>query len=294
MAEQHVIIQGLPLLKWRGLDPPPYTRCTFKMTHNQASREYSRINGEGHDFTGTASIPMTFQLWFINGLEGRANLFPELWDKWFDAMADGSPAELIHPLIGPVDARVTDFSADVDSKTTAGVICNVSFIQTVLDPTKERKLLRPSVSIGELAELFAEEVGDLDIFPDGESQLDLLDAVGQLEGAAFSVTNTIDGAINKVQGLCDKGISLLEGANEHIHYASIGMLEQIWMAADDVAKNHGVLLDRTIADAIADADTSFARLAAERNNTVAELMGLNELLMAEPTIPAGSPIKYFP
>lgn len=290
----HIAIRGLPILDWRGLgDAPPYTSASFTITHVQNERAYSRINGSGHDYTGRAAIPMSFQLWFVNGIEGRNDLFPELWEKWFAALDDGSPGELVHPLLGPIDARVLDFSATVEAATTAGVVCTVNFTDTVIDPTKDRRLSRPQFTLSALAAAFAGEVTSTVDFPDGASPLDLLDLLKQLEGAAFAITNSIDGLVNKVKGVADTMIRLLEGANDHIHYATIGILQQIWMAADETAKNHGLLLPREIGSALADVDTTFATLARERDNTVAELMDLNSGLLGSPIIPAGAAIKFF-
>ena len=294
MADPHVAIQGLPLLKWRGLDAPPYTTASFRIRHIQAPREYNRINGSGHDHTGRDAIPMSFQLWFVNGLNNRYDLFPDLWEDWFAALDDGSPGELVHPLLGPIDARVEDFDCSLESKTTAGVICTVNFTDTVLDPTELRVVNLPFFSIGEVAAAFAGEVADTNLnFPDGETPQDLLAVIGQIEGFAFSITNSITGLINKAKGIIERGISLIEQANDHILYGGLQLLQQLWVAVDDIAKNHGVLINQSVGSALSDVDTTLAQLARERDNTVEELMQLNVELLASPVIPAGSTVRFF-
>lgn len=293
MADPHVAIQGLPLLKWRGLDAPPYTQATFRIKHVQAPRPYNRINGVGHDHTGRQAIPMTFQLWFINGLDNRNDLFPELWEQWFAALDDGSPDELLHPLLGPIDARVEEFGADVESSRTGGVICQVSFTDTVVDPTQFRLINLPLFTLGEIGAAYAGEVANTNLnFPDGASPLDLLNVLGQIEGFAFSITNSIDGLINKAKGIITRSIDLIEQAQEHSLYAALDLLQQIWSLLTDIAKRSGSIINQAVANATADVDTTLSQIARERDNTVEELMQLNVELMQSPIVPAGTAFRF--
>ena len=293
MADPHVAIQGLPLLKWRGLEAPPYTMATFRIAHIQARREYARIDGVGHDNTGRDAIPMTFQLWFINGLDNRNDLFPELWEQWFAALDDGSPDELLHPLLGPIDARVENFGADVDSSKTGGVICQVNFTDTVIDPTAFRIINLPLFTLSEIGAAYAGEVADANLnFPDGSSPLDLLNVLGQIEGFAFSITNSIDGLVNKANGIVSRSIDLIEQAQEHSLYAAIDLLQQIWSLLSDIAERSGSLINQAVGSATTDVATTFSQIARERSNTVEELMQLNVELMSAPLIPAGTPFRF--
>ena len=133
MADPIRAIQGLPLPTFRGLEFPPYDDASFSFRHNQVPASYPYIPGASHDSTGMEPIEFLFRLYFIN-FPGTVGIFPVLWNKWWKELQDDSAGDLRHPLAGPMDAKVVGGSVQLSGRSTAGVIVDVTFVQTITDP----------------------------------------------------------------------------------------------------------------------------------------------------------------
>ncbi len=89
VATSASIIYGLPRMRFRGLNAPPYDVAGFNFAHSHGERGYPYVDGEAFEWTGLNSKRLGFTLYFLNTLE--ADLFPKAWNSWSKALANCQP-----------------------------------------------------------------------------------------------------------------------------------------------------------------------------------------------------------
>lgn len=284
------VIQGLPRLKWRGLEAPEYDVASFDFDAGLVDRQYPYIPGTGHDNTGRRGHALTFKLYFLNSITKDA--FPDLWDQWRPFLFDGESGEMVHPLLGPIMARSRRGRVNVEARTTAGIIVDVDFAETIDDPNEPLDEYLTTVSVKAYAEAAQEAMSDADIpFPDGAPVTDFLDAVKQIEGMLVSLTMTVEGFINQVKGTVS---TILTGLNPtHENAPCRSLLTQFWCQLDDLEAAASAESARAVGTATATSTTTLDDLARQHGNTVAEIMTLNSTLLGAPVVGSGTLYRYY-
>ena len=286
------VIQSLPRLRWRGLVAPEYDIASFDFSTGLVPRRYPYISRASHDNVQRDSHSLTFKLYFLNSLTTEA--FPQLWDEWRPFLFDGEAGEMVHPVLGPLQARSGGGRVNVEARTTAGIIVDVSFVETMLDPAEAIDEYTTQASRRALAAAAQAAVSDADIpWPDGAIVTDLLDSIDMLEGALYSLELTAEGYANQILGTIGGLIESTRNLGEHQAYAAADILLQLWSAVKDAADEAAVTAARATGTATATSQTTIDALARKHTNTVAEMMTLNPDLLGSSVIASGTAYRYF-
>jgi prophage DNA circulation protein len=301
------IIAALPELKWRGLRTPPYDLVTFEFENELASRSVAYLDGEIHDDTGRRSFPMTARLYFVNTLGEQTRLFPELWEEW-KANLDGAAGELVHPVLGPLRARVKGAKGEVRSTLRSGVIVDITWIETIEDP-----------AIGDFLGVLEADPATLaaatdaagaafgitytayaPVRPSGATiptvgtapPTSLLQAYNQIKGSIFSAKLTINGALAQLVGTVEAMADAAEGLNDPTAWPLVDTLFQLWTALRDQMTRLARAARATAAVVLAN-DTTLDAFATRVGNTLNEVMGLNLQALRLPSVRRGATLRYY-
>lgn len=297
------IILGLPKMTWRNIVAPPYDMANSSGGWRQSEQAYPFIDVPGHQNVGRKSIPLTFKLYFLNTASGHTekstgqndDLFPKLWEKWRDAFIyDGTPGKLVHPIHGTMDVVPMEWDIELSADRQSGIIMTVNFAETNLDPEADAEVEAIAVNLKDAAraaDAAREEIG-ID-YPNGEREPGLFEFIGQIEGLIFSSRLTIGGYINQALGVVSGVIDLLELSQDTAKWAAVDIHIQLWNGLKDLGERVGVEVPREIGATVIGYDTSIDEVARDLGNTVGEIMSLNEELLGQPQVPAGSTVKYF-
>lgn len=287
------IIYGLPQAEWRGDVFPPYDVAGFGFSHRQAERQYYGVDGSSHRWGGMNTTPMRFKLYFLNTLLDYA--FPDKWQTWQELLFDGKPGKLLHPLRGLLDAVVVSGDVDLKAQTTAGIIAEVTWSDTLLDPTKAQKLAIVDITPEEVAAAAVEAINNAELnFPSGEPVGDLFDILDQLDSLLYSVDVTLQGQINSWQSKLDRFIAIIQGqAPGTKSWAAGDLLIRLWNVMEDRKRQVLQNQSRPTATATATNQTTIDAIARERENTVGEIMTLNPSLLGSSYVPKGTIYTYY-
>ena len=276
---------------WRGIEPPPYDTASINGGYQQSERKYPYLDGAGHDNVGANPIPMNFKLYFLNSL--RPFMFPNHFGTWRDAVIrDGSPGDLVHPLLGKVRAVPVSWQVELAAQKTSGVIMTVSFSTTIEDPEADAAVAELVVDMQQLAAAADEDLEVLDIdYPSGERTDSLLDLMKQIESAAFSARLSIQGMANQAKGIVDGLVESVERLNDHAAWAASFNLKELGNSLEKLANQKPT--PRATATIVLQHDSTLDEVAAQVGNTVGEVVTLNPKLLRAPIIRAGEAVVYF-
>lgn len=293
-ASPATVIQGLPYLEWRGLKVHA-DLADFDFSHAQAPRAYPLISGETHDWMGMDAIPIRARLYFLNTVQKDS--FPAGWELWRDALFDGSSGDLIHPVLGPLRARVMGGSVKVSAMQTAGVVVEVTWKTTNDDLDEGTFFEGAAVSVYSAAEAAQAAASSLGIdYPDGENEgLSLLDAVNAVESALFSAQLSTSGALNKVTGKVEQMIEAAQRLTDPSAWVAIANLQTVWGRLKDIQDkivNRAVGARPTKSETLS-SDTALDAFASLHGNTMTEIVELNPSALAKPVVPKGSTLTYY-
>jgi len=221
-------ITSLPVLEWRGLDTPPYSTADVSGGHRLAERIWPYVDGAGHEHTGRDALVMPVRLYFMNTVERKT--FPDLFATWVDAVVfDPTPDQLTHPLFGKLKARVDRWAVTAEATATAGVVMDVTWVETVLDPEEQFEFEGVTASLHEAAAKADAHMSNLSIdFPTGERTTSLTDMMGQIDGLIFSTRLTVEGAINQALGVVNKLFETVDAVEDFGKWALMDLLGELW------------------------------------------------------------------
>jgi hypothetical protein len=307
------IIAELPRLTWRGLVAPPYDAVTFDYENRLAPREVPWIDGEIHDDLGRKATPMSAKLYFINGLSGGppgVRLFPDYWNQWAVTL-DGSPGDLLHPVLGPLRARVRGAKGTVQATTRAGIIVEITWIETLEDPALPSYLAlldTNPVSLAADADAQAAAFGvsfaSVDdgsgflatppsaIFPAGIRATTLADALSAIEGAIFALQLGALASLGRLMGAVLAMADLLDAGSAAERWQANDALIAFWTALFDMQVRFQRAA-RSTGTRVVGADTTLAAFAETVGNTTVEVMGLNPGALRAPTVRRGTPLVFY-
>lgn len=288
------IIDGLSLLTWRGLQAPPYDNLPFEWTNSLAPRRVPYVDGTMHDNTGRESFPMRARLFFCNGLDGRNDLYPDLWEEWRDALLDASPGDLVHPILGKLRARPLHVGGELKASIRSGVIIDVTFIETLEDPTRPTQLLAGNVSTAAVAAAADQSASAFGIaYPDGSYSTSILGAFKAISGSVFSLELSVNGAINQVLGSVSSMIDSVDMLDDHDTWSARDNLVSAWHAFKELGDKIGVLQSRGTSSVVLQSDTTLDQFATSVGNSLSDVMGLNLAALKAPKIKRGSTLRYY-
>ena len=292
-VQPYSVIYGLPRAEWRGLVAPPYDVAGFSFSHRQTEQQYYGIGGASHRHAGMNTTPMHFKLYFLNTLE--AGLFPARWNDWQVALFDGKAGKLKHPLRGTIDAVVLSGDVQLEARTTAGIIVEVHFSDTILDPTKAQGLATVKSNYKTLASAAKDAIQNPDInLPTQESTMSLLDILDQIDSWIYSTELSAQGQINQWQARIDDWLDIIQGkAPGTSAWVAGDLLIGLWGALEDTKNTIVANQSRPTASGVAPSNTTIDSIARERDNSVQDFMGLNLQLLQKSWVPRGTPYRYY-
>ena len=284
------IIQGLPPLTWRGMTAY-IESAPVEFSHSQAERRYPYIDGAGHDWTGRDPVKIRVRLFFLETIDPGA--FAKKWPKWRRALFDGSSGPLEHPVLGSFLARVEGGSIAFAAQTTAGVIVDVTFTETVDNVDKPNRFREPTpggVTVAKAAQKAADAYGIP--WPSQKLDVSLEDAVKALTTSAWDTQVTFSGYANQIAGDIESMIVQAEALTDPKSYPAYDNLLHIWELSRDAANKAARDL-RATGSRIVQNDTTLAAIAAAVGNTEQEIMQLNLRLLRSPIVPSGESVTYY-
>jgi hypothetical protein len=130
-------------------------------------------------------------------------------------------------------------------------------------------------------------------YPTGESTSSLSELVGQVTGAVASAQMTIEGMENRMIGMLggiyDRAVAL----QDHNAYPLLDTLTTLYASMGVYAKRVAARLPIPVESFSTTADTTLDAFAAEHDNTVNEIMGLNLEALRSPVVKAGTPLRFY-
>jgi hypothetical protein len=298
------ILAGLLPLRWGGLDAPPYDLLTFEFSNDLAARRIPYLDGEVHDNTGQAAIPLTARLYFLNTVEGGpggVRMFPEWWNEW-RARLDGEVRDLEHPVLGPLRARVKGGKGELRASVRSGVIVDVTWVTTVEDPANAGVFLDTQADTLTLATEAGKAAASFGVYyPTAPgvnrakipTETDLVDDLAGAVRAAFGASFTAIGRINGIIGRVAQMIERAEALTDPQAWIAVELLVQLWASLGDVAARLTKAV-RPVVSVITTATTTLDAFATARRNTLSEIMGLNVQALRSPLVPKGTTLFYYP
>jgi len=294
VADENNIIAALPLVEWRSL-VAPCEAAPFSGGHDMSERRFPYKDGAGHDNTGRKPYSGKAVLNFGNGL-GRAPdgslWFPDTWQKWQDAVEDGSIGLFVHPVIGSFDARVLSWDSDGPIATKRdGIRVTVSWVESVKDIAQGTTFITTSVSVAAAAaEAAANSKGVY--YPTGQPDNSLLDAINSIQGQIFSITTALAGKLNQVTGAVDKMIGQVEALNDATAWPAMDNLLLVFAWLRDKSDTVAAQL-RSTATVKTTADTTLDAFARQVGNELTDVIALNLAFSGKPTVPKGATLTYY-
>lgn len=293
MAIPARVIQDLPRLNWRGLG----AQCedaTFSFSHSQVERGAYGIDAAWHDHARRDPIKFKCKLHFINTLISAPKEFPENYNKWQEALLDGSTGKLRHPILGTIDARVENGDVRLVAQVTAGVTIEVNFTETRVDVTKPTEFSSPDVDVKALAAQIGHDARRFNIaYPSGILDRTLEDAIGSILGNVHAAQITVAGYASQVVGKVSNMIEAVERVTDPAAAPLYTNLVTLWDALRTRAKEVEKLAARGTSKQRVAAPTTIDAFAKTVGNTEDEIMYLNPALIAKPSVPAGTVVAYY-
>lgn len=309
------ILAGLSELSWNGLK----VACdvgAFDVEHRQAVRAYAYVDGEGHDNTGRSAIPIPATLFFLDTVQADAM---EQWNRWLPELLDGAAGDLVHPLLGPIRARVLRWRANVSAQVRSGWAVDVTWVETIDDPTKSTIFALVDATFEATAEA-AQEAADVyqisyprgvsvaTVTSTGEipeqftdaSEPTLLSELSALQnklavfqGDVFSGSIQAAGLAAQVAGKVATMVDQAEALTDPGAWVAVELLQRVWLQLHDIAQSAARLSPRPIAKRTIKRDTALDAFAASVKNTIDDMAQLNPWALRFVKVPAGNTLTYF-
>lgn len=297
------IIAGLPPLRWRGYDAPPYSLVTFEVENNLAPRSVPYVDDEIHDNTGRKSYPMTARLYFVNTVGGGTvngmRLFPDYWNIWRDLL-DGEAGELEHPVLGPVRARVKNAKGEIRAEMRAGVIIDIAWTSTLEDPSTLNFLADLQIDHMALATAAGKAAYAVGVYYPAPTtaravaptEADIFNAVSAALSGAFGASRAAIAKINQVIGKVGTMINLVQALDSAPAWPALDLLTSLWASLNTVAGRLSKAV-RAVASVVTAAPTTLDAFAIAKGNSLQDVMGLNLRALRAPIVPKGTTLVYY-
>lgn len=292
MADNNIVAE-LPKLTWRGLEAPPYEFVTFEFNNELSPRQVPYVDGEIHDNTGRKSFPMTVRLFFLNTLGESERMFPERWEQWKDNL-DGEVGDLVHPVLGPMKARVQNARGEIRATVRAGIIVDISFIETNLEPGEilfGATLFADPSTMAAQADFNWQFKGRT--YPTALLPYDsLLAAYNALRSLLFIADLKAINALRKLQGIVASMVDTVALLTDPSEWATLDTLTSFW----DLLGAQAATLERSAratAKRVVRFDTTLDAFALEVANDLKDVMSLNLFALRSPIVPRGTTLTYY-
>ncbi len=296
MADELRAIQALPILSWRGLEHQWYDDASAEWSLGQAKRQFPYVNGAHHESTGLSEDTLPVRLYFLNSLE--TGLFPDVWNEWLKELRDPEPGDLVHPLLGKVNAVIQSVKVTLNAQSTAGVVADIVWSTDIKDPEEANELQPIKANLTALSVKAGQSSSEAGIFlPDEAPVTDITDGPAMIDGLVASAEADVVGAIN---GMTSAVAGMVEIAERRMLAGETGVTQ----AHDDLVALWGAYKDlgedpptrdraRQKGTAVLETDTPLSAFADSVGNTLEDVISLNLFALATPTVPRGTELQFY-
>lgn len=288
----------------------PASGHTISGGQSHTSHQAMDRDGALVETTGRESDRFEVNAVFDNGLvrsesETWADLYPNTYLKFLDALRDRSTGELTHPLRGPVKVKAIAWEEKIDPSRRSGVTLSVTFLETKDENEEDESLFEASPLAFAEAEavMLDAELGALNppLPTDLPEGTDLGDLVGDIKGAigsvglaAMQVAGKINGAVAGVTSVIDT----VERTGDQIGSAAGSIADNANRLLDGLNRMKGhaedvLKRDKPTGVKINPADWTWSQAVKDTGNTLDNLTNLNPHLGGKSVIPSGSAIKFY-
>jgi prophage DNA circulation protein len=291
-TSQANVIGGLAELTFRGLPAVPCGDASYDFGHDQAERRYPYVDGAGYDNTGRTPIKFTATLYFVNTLQ--ANLYPSVWNQWRDGLLDGSSAQLTHPDLGIVTARVLSGSVKLTATNRAGIVVTVTWVESNETVDQPAHYTGPSIDLRQAGSAADSAVLALGVSPPVFFAGNQTSIFGAIDTLLLSIASGLQAvsAIFAIIGTLEDFEDAITALNSTQAWPLVYNLEVIEAGLYDLAANVAST-NRPTAQIVNDRETTLDQIATQVNNDVADLASLNPQLLGKPSIAAGVSVTYY-
>lgn len=310
------ILTSLPLLRWGGLDAPPYDVLDVSWDNGLAERRIPYVDGAVHDNVGRGSFPLTARLYFLNTVgpppAGYSRYFPDYWNAWQRTLLDGEPRDLQHPVLGTLRARVRGGKYIVQASCRSGIVVDVTWVETVEDPSSLNlngytNVTLPSEALATAADAAVAPFGV--VFGAGRPpqsltlQYGVSFSPGQVVTTISAVLTAIRPALFAANRKSAQLLAALMGdvaaMNDAIAaeasvftYAAADALTAFYLACDNMRRGLAASA-RPTGTLITTAPDTLDAIAGRTGNSLKDIMGLNLTLLRAPRIEKGTAVKFY-
>jgi len=271
----------------------PYEIASVRFAHDQAERPYPYVDGAAHEHTGLQPLELTTRFHFLNTLV--PGIFPNDWNTWWEALQDGAPKTMVHPLVGERLVVVMGGDVQLVAQVRSGVVVDVTWRTTILSPEDQVEFEPLQLTLQEAAAAADAAMGEIDIdFPSGQVATSFTELLAQLNSFTFLLELQVVGVLGKVKQITSLAHDLVSAEPDlgHARTAALDALVQLYALALQV-EERATLGSRPTTTILTTSQTTFDALVGETGNTLEELMALNIGALASPVIPEGTMIKAY-
>lgn len=299
--------QLLPF-KWRDVEVP-VTKVKVSLAHDLVEHKYWGRDGARVEATGMApmrvqaSIPLGNRIYPGRGERWQAGrLYPGALRKLVEAFQQRKVGVLQHPEFGEIFARGEKLDVDMSGDRRNMVEVEASWVQTLGDSDFQDLFPSPIQLVQEAGADLDANTADLKgllkgyTLPEYEATFDdfarSIAAVGDQVGLlAYRAAGRINSIVYRVDQVMDS----IDRAKSAFSWPARQAAERVKDAAHDLNQKLLAASNRGIGFTTVPADTTLAGLLAlvPAGNTVGDLVKLNPQLMAQPTVPAGTRVRFY-
>lgn len=295
------VLSQLQELSWRDISVPSVlvnTKCSHSVVaHKRMDRDGALLENTGRD-----PLFVTVRIPFINTFDQGQNetwdgpLFPDVYEKFVEALKDRSPGDFQHPTYGRFRALVMDWSETLDPDFRGGPTIEVSFQETVDDTEQTGESGESSFSIAQGAAVELDGA-IIEIPPEEQPNLSLdgFDSFVDFVRSVIRVGNQADLMRSQAVAKIDRMIGIVDDLQDAGEQVDAGFRDT---AGRFISAMH--TLKKTLASKAADKGvyivpkpTTVVSIALRLKNTPPEILTLNPLLALKPIVPKETLVRYY-
>lgn len=290
---------------WRDIGFPV---TAFRVRISQDIAQHKRPDQDGARVESTGRNPLVFSasIPFRNNIAKGQNetwgtLYPDAWRAFLAAMADRSKGTLQHPSLGRITCKAVSADTEITAQKRDGEDVSAEWIEYSEDEDASNAILAGESPIGGAVL----EAIDLDTILADIPAIKAKDP--DKSGASFEDTmRGVAGAVDRVSLLSRKTFGLIDRVAYRLNVVGDAIRAagdpQNWPAKQSIERLRAQLFrikraalkaQRDTRIFITPSDVTLASLAPRLKNTVSDLVVLNPTLVAVPTVPQRTPVRYF-
>lgn len=299
------VLHNLEPLVFDDLEPAAVISIETSGGQRQAERIFPYLDSAAHEPTGREPYRVRVRLAFLN--TWRQNMYPGAWSSWRQRFQDRVSGKLRHPDIGILSAAMVSFSYVLDGRMPHGVIVDVEFVETIEDIDAPAEFEFKAGSSAEIAEEVDNAMAVMGLsYPSGMGSVAgaiariakiPAEAIGEVSaqiestiGQVFQIQQAVEAAVASAATLPDQARDAVQNSVERI--ALDGLLASLW----DSLKSDKAKIEKAAKPTkvhTVEADSTLGNISFKLGADLAGIIQLNPSLLAAPTVPKGTAVKYF-